>query len=60
MRKNAEAAQSGGESARDSVRNSEIESCYLPFAEANQEDGSEHEHQKQDDPRTDRHIQLLH
>ena len=58
MRKNAEAGQSGGESARDAVRNGEIEGCYPAFAESDQEDGREHEHQKRDDPRRDRHIQL--
>jgi hypothetical protein len=33
MRKNAEAGQSGGEAARDSVRNSQVEGCDPPFAE---------------------------
>jgi hypothetical protein len=41
MRKNAEAGQSSGESARDPVRNSEIEGCYPAFAEPNQEDRSQ-------------------
>jgi len=56
MRKNAEAGQSGGESASDAVRNSQIEGCYPAFAESDQEDGNEREHQKQDDPSGDRHI----
>jgi hypothetical protein len=41
----AEAGQSSGKSARDAVRDSEIESRNPPFAEPDQKDGSEHERQ---------------
>jgi hypothetical protein len=49
MRKNAEAGQSRGESARDAVRDSEIEGCYPSFAESEQKDGSQQDCQKQYD-----------
>jgi hypothetical protein len=45
----AEAGQSGGESTRDSVRNSQIENCYPAFAEPDQKDRSQQECQKQYD-----------
>jgi len=41
--------QSGGESARDPVRNSQVEGRYPPFVEPNWEDGSQQDCQKQDD-----------
>jgi hypothetical protein len=58
MRKNAEAGQSGGESAGDSVRNSQVEGCNLPFAEPNQEDGSQQDCQKRDERCGDDHAPL--
>jgi len=58
MRKNAETGQADGESTGDSVRNSQVEGCYPPLAEADQENGNEHEPQKQHDARGDPHIQL--
>jgi hypothetical protein len=60
MRKNAEAGQTGGESARDPVRRSQIERCYPPFAEADQEDRNRKDCQNGDDPRGDRHSNRLH
>jgi hypothetical protein len=44
--KNAEAGQAVGESAGDSVRDSQIERRYPPFAEPDQEDWCDEEHQK--------------
>jgi hypothetical protein len=58
MRKNAEAGQSGGGSARDAVRDSEIEGCYPTFAEPDQKDGSQQDCQKGDDRRCDYHCAL--
>jgi hypothetical protein len=46
---NAETRQAVGESAGDSVRNSEIEGCNPPFAESDQEDGGQQDCQKRDD-----------
>jgi hypothetical protein len=58
MRKNAEAGQSGGESARDSIRNGQIKGCYPTLAEPDQKDRSEQERQKRDDPHSDYHGRL--
>src|SRR5438477_12574727 len=56
MRENAEAGQAGCESARDSVRNSEIEGCYPAFAESDKKDRSHKDCQKQDDHCGNRHV----
>src|SRR5947208_10777295 len=56
MRENAEAGKAGCESARDSVRNSEIEGCYPAFAESDQKDRSHKDCQKQDDHCGNRHV----
>src|SRR5207244_11765351 len=56
MRENAEAGQAGCESARDSVRNSEIEGCYPAFAESDQKDRSHKDCQKQDGHCGNRHV----
>jgi len=40
MREDAEARQSVGESARDPVGDSQVEGCYPPFAESDQDDRS--------------------
>jgi hypothetical protein len=55
MRKNAETGQSGGESARDPVRNSEIEGCYSSFAEPDQENWKQQDCHKRADQCSDDH-----
>jgi len=55
---NAKAGQSIGESARDSVRNRQVEGGYPAVAEPDQKDGSQQECQKQDDRRGDYHCAL--
>src|SRR5579864_7073945 len=58
MSKNTEAGQSAGESAGDPVRNNQVEGCYRPFAEPDQEDRNRKDYQNRDEPRCDWHIQL--
>jgi hypothetical protein len=58
VRQDTEAGQAVSESARDPVRNSEIENCYPAFAEPDQKDGNKQQSQKQDDACGDQHGRL--
>ena len=49
MRKDAEAGQSGSKSARNSVRDRQVEGCHPAVAEPDQEDRSQQDCQKQYD-----------
>jgi|ERR1017187_8580794 hypothetical protein len=58
MRQDTEAGQAVSESARDPVRNSQIENRYPAFAEPDQKDGNKQQSQKQDDACGDQHVRL--
>jgi hypothetical protein len=56
MREDAEARQSGGESACDAVRNSQVEGFDPPFAKPDQKNGSQQDCEKRDDRCGDRGV----